>query len=73
MAGWVLIPAGSTYGAMKVRFVTSWPRISSKRTSTEFESVRTGQFDFRSIERLFSSPDGEGNRGEQEKEASSDD
>ena len=53
-AGWVLIDAGTTYGAVKVNVVENWPRAISKNLRTELDQVKNGTFDFDRHEKLLS-------------------
>jgi hypothetical protein len=52
-AGWVLLDAGSTYGAVKVNVVENWPRAVSKNLKPVLEKVKKGTFDFRKLEGLM--------------------
>ena len=52
-AGWTLVFAGSTFGAVRVEAVENWSRLSSKRLADEIEEVRRGDFDFADLERRF--------------------
>lgn len=52
-AGWALFPAGESYAAVKVRVVSGWGLISSKRIADELRKVAWGQFDFSSLETLL--------------------
>jgi hypothetical protein len=45
-AGWVLIDAGTTYGAVKVNVVENWPRASSKNLRSILDQVKSGTFNF---------------------------
>ncbi len=53
-AGWVLIDAGTTYGAVKVNVVENWPRAISKNLRTVLDQVKNGTFDFDRHEKLLS-------------------
>jgi hypothetical protein len=50
-AGWVLIDAGTTYGAVKVSVVENWPRAISKNLLT---NMKNGKSDWNTLERLMS-------------------
>lgn len=50
-AGWVLIDAGTTYGAVKVSVVENWPRAISKNLLAE---MKKGTSDWNKLERLMS-------------------
>ena len=53
-AGWVLIDAGTTYGAVKVNVVENWPRAISKNLKAELAEVKEGTFVWDKLERLMS-------------------
>ena len=53
-AGWVLIDAGTTYGAVKVNVVENWPRAISKNLRTELDQVKSGTFEFDRYNTLLS-------------------
>ena len=55
-AGWALLFAGSTYGAVRTSVVENWSPISSKRIQGELDAVAAGQFDFTKLERLLDGP-----------------
>jgi len=56
-AGWVLFFAGTTYAVVKVKVLEGWVRISSKLIRNDLRRVRSGEFDFHSLEYLFLGPD----------------
>src|SRR5215213_3294775 len=45
-AGVTLFFADSTYAVVKTSVVESWPRVTSKRISTELQQMTQGTFDF---------------------------
>lgn len=51
--GWVLVNAGTMFGAVRKDALTNWPRVSSKRISNEVIAVQRGQYDFAELERFF--------------------
>jgi hypothetical protein len=53
-AGWVLIDAGTTYGAVKVNVVENWPRAISKNLKAELADVKEETFKWNKLERLMS-------------------
>jgi hypothetical protein len=53
-AGWVLIDAGTTYGAVKVSVVENWPRAISKNLKSELAKVKEERFVWNKLERLMS-------------------
>ena len=53
-AGWALVYAGSTYGAVQVSVVKNWPRVTYKNLAEELEDVAAGRFDFENIQHLLS-------------------
>ena len=59
LSGWALVFAGSTYGAIKVSAVESWPRLSSKRIEADLQQVSRGGFDFSTLEHLLDSANDE--------------
>jgi hypothetical protein len=52
-AGWILIDAGSTYGAIKVSVVENWPRAISKNVMTDLAKLKQGKFEPAERERLM--------------------
>lgn len=52
-AGWVLLDAGTTYGAVKVNVVENWPRAVSKNLKPVLEKVKKGTFDFGKLQGLM--------------------
>jgi hypothetical protein len=52
-AGWALVYAGSTFGAVKIETVENWPRASSKRITDEIAAVSSGKFKFADLEHLL--------------------
>jgi hypothetical protein len=56
-AGWVLIDAGTTYGAVKVSVVENWPRAISKNLKnlkSDLADVKKGASEWNKLERLMS-------------------
>jgi hypothetical protein len=53
-AGWVLIDAGTTYGAVKVSVVENWPRATSKNVMADLAKLKQGKFDIKKREQLMS-------------------
>lgn len=51
--GWVLFSAGTTYAVVKMKVIEGWGRISSKRIGDDLEKVRSGKFNFDSLEHLL--------------------
>jgi hypothetical protein len=58
-AGWALVFAGSTFGAVRVDAVENWHRLSSKRLDDEIDKVGRGDFNFGDLERRFLAADGD--------------
>jgi hypothetical protein len=54
-AGWTLVYAGRTFGAVKTDVVENWPRIASKYLDPVIDEVKRGAFDFSQLERLLKS------------------
>jgi hypothetical protein len=52
-AGWALVYAGSTFGAVKIETVENWPRVSSKRLADEIDDVVAGKFKFAELEHFL--------------------
>ena len=52
-AGWILIDAGSTYGAIKVSVVENWPRAISSNVMPKVAKLKEGKFDQAERERLM--------------------
>jgi hypothetical protein len=52
-AGWALVYAGSTFGAVKIETVENWPRVSSKRLADEINDVVGGKFKFADLEHFL--------------------
>jgi hypothetical protein len=52
-AGWALVYAGSTFGAVKIEAVENWPRVSSKRIADEIDEVVGGKFKFAGLEHFL--------------------
>jgi hypothetical protein len=52
-AGWVLIDAGTTYGAVKVSVVENWPRAISKNLKPKLAKVKQGTFVWSELEPLM--------------------
>jgi hypothetical protein len=55
-AGVTLFFAGSTYAVVRTSVVESWPRVTSKRISSDVRAVAQGTFDFSRLEHLMSVP-----------------
>jgi hypothetical protein len=53
-AGWVLVDAGTTYGAVKVSVIENWPRATSKNVGSALAKLKQGQFDRSEREHLMS-------------------
>jgi len=54
-AGWTLVFAGRTFGAVKTEIVENWPRIASKYLDPVIDEVKQGSFDFSQLEHLLKS------------------
>jgi hypothetical protein len=52
-AGWALVDAGSTYGAVKIEAVENWPRVSSTLVREEIDEVITGKYRFDDLEHFL--------------------
>jgi hypothetical protein len=52
-AGWILIEAGGTYGAIKVTVVENWPRVASAHMQDDLTRIKLGKFDFKQWNRLL--------------------
>jgi hypothetical protein len=52
-AGWALVYAGSTFGAVKIETVENWPRVSWKRIADEIDEVVSGKFKFAGLEHFL--------------------
>jgi hypothetical protein len=52
-AGWTLVSAGRTFGAVKTDIVENWPRIASKYLADVIDDVKRGSFDFSRLEHLL--------------------
>lgn len=52
-AGWALINCGSTFGAVKVRAILNWPRVSLKRIRDDLTQVSAGLYDYEPLEHLW--------------------
>ncbi len=68
-AGWALIDAGSTFGAVKTGAVKNWPRISTNKLEETLKKVREGEFgdkEFAKLEEKFVSREEEGHEDEEE-------
>jgi hypothetical protein len=52
-AGWTLLYAGTTFGAVKNSVVENWPRVASKHSEDVLDHVRRGSFDFSKLEPLL--------------------
>jgi hypothetical protein len=48
--------AGSTYAVVRTSVVESWPRVTSKRISTDVRAVAQGAYDFSRLEHLMTVP-----------------
>ena len=55
-AGVTLFFAGTTYAVVKTSVVESWPRVTSKRISSDVRAVAQGTFDFATLEPLLAAP-----------------
>lgn len=55
-ADFTLFFAGSTYAVVKTSVVESWPRVTSKRISSDVRAVTQGTFDFAKLEPLLAAP-----------------
>src|SRR5215211_6332792 len=58
-ADFTLFFAGTTYAVVKTSVVENWPRITSKRLSSELLEVARGAYDFSKLERLLPAPNQE--------------
>jgi hypothetical protein len=54
-AGWTLVDAGRTFGAVKTDIVENWPRVASKHLHDVIEKVKLGGYDFSRFEHLLKS------------------
>src|SRR5262249_3557697 len=45
-AGWALLFAGSSFGAVRVDVVENWPRVTSSHMAPEIERVKAGEYRF---------------------------
>jgi hypothetical protein len=52
-AGWILIEAGGTYGAIKVTVVENWPRVASAHMQDDLTQIKLGKFDFKQWNKLL--------------------
>ncbi len=52
-AGWILIEAGGTYGAIKVTVVENWPRVASAHMQDDLTQIKLGKFVFKQWNRLL--------------------
>jgi hypothetical protein len=52
-AGWILVEAGGSYGAIKVSVVENWPRVASRHMQPSLNDIKRGNFDFGKWERLL--------------------
>jgi hypothetical protein len=52
-AGWILIEAGATYGAIRVTVVENWPRVASAHMQADLTRIRLNDFDFKQWNRLL--------------------
>lgn len=43
-AGWALIDAGPTFGAVRTRGIKDWPRVSTKNLESTLRKVREGDY-----------------------------
>jgi hypothetical protein len=57
IAGWALVDAGSTFGAVKINAVANWPHVSSKRLAQEIDQVIRGKFNFDDLEHFLTIAD----------------
>ena len=58
-AGWILIEAGGTYGAIKVTVVENWPRVASAHMQDDLTQIKLGKFNFKQWNRLLDKAAGE--------------
>jgi hypothetical protein len=58
-ADFTLFFAGSTYAVVKTSVVESWPRVTSKRISSDVRAVTQGTFNFATLEPLMAVSDQE--------------
>ncbi|QJP14618.1 hypothetical protein G3545_13770 [Starkeya sp. ORNL1] len=68
-SGWALIETGTTYAAIKITTIDGWARLSSKRLAAEINSVRSGRFEFSSIEHLLQPTDASDEDGDESGDA----
>jgi hypothetical protein len=54
-AGWTLVYAGRTFGAVKTDIIENWPRVASKHLYEVVEKVKLGGYDFSRFEHLLNS------------------
>jgi hypothetical protein len=52
-AGWTLLYAGTTFGAVRSSVVENWPRVASKRSEGVLDQVRRGGFNFSKLDPLL--------------------
>lgn len=52
-AGWTLVYAGTTFGAVKTSVIENWPRIASKHLASVIADVKRGAFDFSELQYLL--------------------
>ena len=55
-AGWMVIEASGTYGALKTDVIDHWPRVASMHSKEILDKVARGDFDFSTLEPLFKAP-----------------
>jgi hypothetical protein len=55
-AGVTLFFADSTYAVVKTSVVESWPRVTSKRITSDLRAVAQGTFNFSDLEHLMTVP-----------------
>ena len=48
--------AGTTYAVVRTSVVENWPRVTSKRLSTDLLEVAQGSYKFSKLERLLPAP-----------------
>ncbi len=67
--GWVLLDAGSTFGAVRTNGIKNWPRISTNNIDSTLQKVRSGGFgdrDFAKLEETLSVGAEDSNEDEEE-------
>jgi hypothetical protein len=54
-AGWTLVYAGTTFGAVKTSVVENWPRVASEHLKSVIDEMKGGTYDFSQLEQLLES------------------